>query len=156
MRFDLTVNILTNLAVNKRQITVFGGTQKRPNIHIDDIAELYVNLIDIPKKLIAGEIFNAAYENHTVAELAQIVQSVVEKEMPELAPINIVTTSSDDLRSYHVSSEKIRSKLGFIPKRTIEDAVRELCHAFRDGLLPDSLDNDKYYNVRSIKKGNLL
>src|SRR5439155_3071572 len=70
MRFDLTVNILTNHAVNKGVITIFGATQKRPNIHVDDIAELYVKLLGYPDKQIAGEIFNAGYENHTVTELA--------------------------------------------------------------------------------------
>src|SRR5882757_3703552 len=89
MRFDLTVNILTNHAVNKGVITVFGGVQKRPNIHIDDIAELYVELLTTPAEKIAGEIFNAAYQNHTVSDLATIVKNVVEEEMPEKAPITV-------------------------------------------------------------------
>ena len=152
MRLDLTVNILTNLAVNRGAITVFGGSQKRPNIHIDDIAELYVRLLDLPASKIAGEIFNAGYQNHTVAELARIVKSAVEKEMPEKAPIKIETSPSNDLRSYHVSSEKIARKLGYVPKRTVEDAVRDICRAFREGKLPNSLDDDKYFNVKTVKK----
>src|SRR6202011_6407326 len=72
-RLDLSVNILTNHAVNKGTITVFGGTQKRPNIHIDEVAELYVQLVDMAKEKIAGDVFNAAYQNHTVMELAQMV-----------------------------------------------------------------------------------
>jgi nucleoside-diphosphate-sugar epimerase len=151
-RLDLTVNILTNLAIHKRQITVFGGTQKRPNIHVDDIAELYVKLLQYPKELIAGETFNAGYENHTVAGLAGMVKQVVEDEMPFLGTIEIVTTPTNDLRSYHVSSKKIAKKLGFEPRRTVEDAVRDLCKAFQWGLLPDSFDNDKYYNVKRIKR----
>jgi len=155
MRLDLTVNILTNLAVNKRQITVFGGTQKRPNIHIEDICNLYVQLLELPEDLIAGEIFNAGYQNHTVAELAEMVRKVVEQEMPEKAPIEVVTTPSNDLRSYHVSSRKIAARLGFVPKHSVEDAIRQLCVAFRAGKLPNSLDDDRYVNVRTVKKASL-
>jgi len=155
MRFDLTVNILTNHAVNKGKITVFGGTQQRPNIHVDDISELYVELLKFPDEMIAGETFNAGYQNHTVAELAEMVKKVVEEEMPERAPITIETTSSDDLRSYHVSSKKIAEKLGYVPKRSVEDAVRDLCRAFKAGQLPDSLEDDRYINVKYLKKGGI-
>jgi nucleoside-diphosphate-sugar epimerase len=151
MRLDLTINILTNHAVNKGKITVFGGTQKRPNIHIDDIADLYVDLLERPAAQIAGETFNAGYENFTVAELAQQVKSVVEQEFPDKAPIPVETTPSNDLRSYHVSSKKILQKLGWAPKRTIEDAVRDLCRAFKAGKLPDSMTDEKYINVRTVK-----
>src|SRR5215211_6787292 len=92
MRFDLTVNILTNHAVNRGVITVFGGEQKRPNIHIDDISELYVQLLDTPKDLIAGETFNAGFQNYSLNEIARMVKRVVEQEMPEKAPIRIETT----------------------------------------------------------------
>jgi nucleoside-diphosphate-sugar epimerase len=152
MRFDLTVNILTNHAVNKGLITIFGGTQQRPNVHIEDVTDLYVELLEIPKEKIAGEAFNAGYENHTVAQLAEFVRKVVEDEFPEKAPIEMKTTSSDDNRSYHVSSRKIAEKLGWKPKRTIEDAVRDLCHAFKEGKFPDSMTEDNYVNVRAVKK----
>ena len=152
MRLDLTINILTNHAVNRGKITVFGGTQKRPNIHIDDIAELYVDLLERPAAQIAGETFNAGYENFTVAELAAQVKHVVEQECPEKAPIAVETTPSNDLRSYHVSSQKILQKLGWAPKRSIEDAVRDLCRAFKAGKLPNSLDDDRYINVRTVKR----
>ena len=152
MRFDLTVNILTNHAVNRRAITVFGGSQQRPNIHIEDVAELYVKLLEFPDHLVAGEIFNAGYHNHTVAELARMVQRVVEQERPELAPIRIDTSSSNDLRSYHVSSEKIAKRLGYRPRHTIEDAIRDLCRAFREGKFPNSLSEDRYINVRMVQQ----
>ena len=155
MRLDLTVNILTNLAVNQRKITVFGGSQKRPNIHVEDIAELYVRLLELPDRMIAGEIFNAAYQNHTVSEIAEMVRKVVEQEMPEKAPIEVETTPSNDLRSYHVSSRKIAEKLGYVPKRSVEDAVRDLCIAFKAGKLPNSLTDDRYYNVKTVKKFRL-
>ena len=152
MRLDLTVNILTNLAVHKSVITVFGGSQKRPNIHIDDIAELYVMLLELPEKQIAGEIFNAGYENFTVSEIAEMVRKVVEEEFPDKAPIRVETTPSSDLRSYHVSSKKIAARLGFVPKRSIEDAVRDLCRAFKAGKLANSLSDDRYFNVKTVKK----
>src|SRR5207248_9226840 len=135
MRLDLTVNILTNHAVNNGVITVFGGTQKRPNIHIDDVTELYVALLSMPKERIAGETFNAGYQNQTIMELAKITKAVVEREMPEKAPIQIKTTTTNDPRSYHVSSRKIAERLGWTPKRTIEDAVKDLCDAFKTGKL---------------------
>lgn len=151
MRFDLTVNILTNHAVNRRRITVFGGSQARPNIHIDDIAELYGQLLEFPDRLVAGEIFNAGYQNHTVAGLAEMVRTVVEREMPAAAPIRIETSPSHDRRSYHVSSKKIAEKLGYRPTRTIEDAIRDLCEAFKAGKFPNSLTDDRYVNVNTLK-----
>jgi nucleoside-diphosphate-sugar epimerase len=152
MRFDLSVNILTNHAVNRGVITVFGGAQKRPNIHIDDIAELYVSLLELPAPLVAGETFNACYQNHTISELAEIVRRVVEGEMPGKAPTRVETTTSDDPRSYHVSSRKITEKLGWAPKRSVEDAVRDLCSAFNAGLLPDSFADERYFNVKVLKR----
>jgi nucleoside-diphosphate-sugar epimerase len=156
LRLDLTVNILTNLAVNKRAITIFGGSQKRPNIHIEDITDLYVDLLDRPDEHIAGRIFNAAYQNRTVAELGEIVRSVVTREMPELGAISVETSPSNDLRSYHVSSDKIKRELGWTPERTIEDAVGDLCRAFRAGKIRDSLTDARYYNVRTIGASGLV
>jgi nucleoside-diphosphate-sugar epimerase len=155
LRLDLTVNILTNHAVNNGVITVFGGSQQRPNIHIDDICELYVKLLEYPEQCIAGEVFNAAYQNHTVMELAHMVKKVVEAEMPEKGPIAIATKPTNDIRSYHVCSRKITQKLGWGPKRTVEDAVRDLCRAFRAGRIPNSLTDDRYINVRTVKNKGL-
>jgi nucleoside-diphosphate-sugar epimerase len=154
-RLDLTVNILTNLAVNTRKITIFGGSQKRPNVHIEDITDLYADLVDMPAARFAGETFNAGYENHTVAQLGQLVKRVVEREMPQLAPISIETSPTDDLRSYHVNSDKIKRVLGWAPKRTIEDAVVDLCRAFSEGKLPNSLTDPKYFNVKAIQASGL-
>lgn len=151
LRLDLTVNILTNLAINKGEITVFGGTQKRPNIHVDDISELYVELLDMPSDKIANEIFNAGYQNHTVSELAEMVKKIVDEEYPGRPPINIKTTPTNDIRSYHVCSRKIAEKLGWSPKRTVEDAIRDLCRAFKAGKIPNSLTDEKYINVRTVK-----
>jgi nucleoside-diphosphate-sugar epimerase len=152
MRFDLTVNILTNHAVQRGVITVFGGQQKRPNIHIEDVAELYVRMLDYPARLVDGEAFNVGYENHTVAQLAEMIKNIVEREFPEKAPIRIETTATNDNRSYHVSSGKIAAKLDYRPSRTIEDAVRDLCQAFKAGKFADSLSNDDYINVKTVRK----
>lgn len=154
MRFDLSVNILTNHAVNRRKITVFGGSQQRPNIHIDDIADLYVKMLGYPEDLVNGEIFNASLENHSMTELAEIVRNVVEEEYPG-DPIEIEFTQTNDLRSYHVSTRKIFDNLGYEPKLTIGDAVRGICGAFKSGLLPGSLDDDIYVNVKTVKTSPL-
>lgn len=150
-RLDLTVNILTNSAVNAGKITVFGGKQMRPNLHIQDMVDLYLQLLEEDDAKIAGEIFNAAYQNYTVAQTAEVVRSVVAAEMPERKNLEIVTTPSDDIRSYHISSEKIRRVLGFHPKRTIEDGSRDLMHAMLAGKLPDSLNNIRYFNIKMMK-----
>ena len=155
LRLDLTVNILTNLAVNNRKITIFGGTQKRPNLHIEDMTDLYCELLRLPSNLIAGDTFNAGYQNHTVAELGSMVRGVVSAEMPALAPIAMETSPSNDLRSYHISSEKIGRVLGWKPTRTVEDAVVDLCRAFSAGKIPHALSDTRYYNVKTVQAAKL-
>ncbi len=150
-RLDLSVNILTNHAVNNRKIMVFGGEQLRPNLHILDMVDAYRLFLKADDAKISGEIFNCAYQNHSIMEIARIVKGVVEKEFPEKGEIEIVRTETDDNRSYHVNSDKIARVLGFRPKRSIEDAVRDLCTAFREGNLPNSFDDQTYYNVRTMK-----
>jgi nucleoside-diphosphate-sugar epimerase len=150
-RLDLTVNILTNHAVNAGRITVFGGTQMRPNLHIDDMVDLYLMLLEAPDSLVAGKIYNAGHENYTVAKTAEIVRSVVGRLMPERGGIPVVTTPSDDPRSYHICSEKVKRELGFVAQRTVEDGVRDLVGAFRSGRLPDSMDDTRYFNVKRMK-----
>lgn len=151
MRFDLSVNILTNHAVNNKKILVFGGKQMRPNIHIDDITDLYVDLLDERAELIAGETFNAGFQNRSIADIAGIVKRVVEQELPDLGPIAIETQSTDDNRSYRVNADKIERVLGFKPRRTIEDAVRDLTRAFRAGRFPNSMTDPRYFNVKLMK-----
>jgi len=154
-RLDLTVNILTNHAVNKGVITVFGGTQMRPNINIHDITDLYCKLLEMPKEQIGGKIFNAGYQNCTINEIAELVRDVVSKEVPEREQLEITNTPSDDIRSYHISSEKIKRELGFVPKHTIEEAIRELVAAFQNGELPKPLADIRYYNVKAMREMNL-
>lgn len=147
LRLDLTVNILTNLAVNTGRITVFGGEQRRPNIHIEDVTDLYVDLLARPDEQVAGKIWNAGYENLKVREIAQEVRRVVGDNKVE-----IITTPSDDHRSYHISSAKIERELGFKPKHTIADAVRDLVAAFRGGKVPGAMTDPRYYNIKMMQQ----
>jgi len=153
-RLDLSVNILTNLAINKGVITVFGGKQLRPNLHIKDMADVYELMIEADEKKISGETFNAGYQNLSIAKIAETVRDVVQQQYPDRKTIEIVTTESNDPRSYHINSDKIRRVLGYSPKHTVEDAVRDLCAAFKAGLIPNSLDDSCYFNVRTMKHLN--
>ena len=154
-RLDLTVNILTNHAANNGRITVFGGAQMRPNLHMQDMVDLYRLLLEAPDEKIAGQIFNAGYQNYSVAETAEVVRKVVCEEMPEKGEIEIVTTPSDDIRSYRINSDKIRRVLGFVPRHTIEDGARDLIKAFKAGKLPDSMTDTRYSNIKTMKAVHL-
>ena len=151
-RLDLSVNILTNHAVNANKITVFGGSQLRPNLHIQDYCDAVELFLTAPSDKIQNEVFNVGYQNLSLMEIAQLVQKVVSKEFPEKGEVAIVTMPSDDLRSYHINSDKIGARLGFVPRLTIEDAVRELCDAFKAGRLPNSMSDDRYFNVARLKR----
>lgn len=148
MRFDLTVNIITAHAINKAVITVFGGKQLRPNLHIKDMTDCYRLMLTAPAEKIQGQVFNVGRQNLKVSEIAEIVRSVVEREMGIRASIE--TTESTDTRSYHVNSDKIRDVLGFVPKFTVEDAVRDLCIRFQMGRFKDALTNPVYTNVKQL------
>ncbi len=151
-RFDLSVNILTNHAVNKNRITVFGGSQLRPNLHIQDYVDAVEMFLEAPAEKIQGEIFNVGYQNLSLMKIAELVKKVVLAEFPDRGDIEIVTTPSDDIRSYHINSSKITRVLGFQPRHTIEDAVSELCGAFREGKLPNSFEDDVYFNVKRLQR----
>ena len=148
-RLDLVVNILTNLAYHKREITVFGGDQLRPNIHIDDMVDAYLLLLKSPDKKIAGKIFNAGYENFSVEKLSKDVKDVIGND------VSLIYKKTEDNRSYHISSEKIKSELGFIPKKNIKDAVIDLQNAFKNKFLQNTLDNEFYFNIKRMKNLNL-
>ena len=154
-RLDVSVNILTNLAVNQGEITVYGGDQRRPNIHIQDYVDVVKTLISAPAHKIQGQIFNVGNENLKISEIAQTVKSVVEKRFPEKSPIKIKFSESDDARSYHINSDKIFNILGFKANRSIEQAVNDLCNAFELNLIPNSMDDSRYYNVKTLKEKNI-
>jgi nucleoside-diphosphate-sugar epimerase len=146
MRLDLTVNILTNHAVNNRKITVFGGQQMRPNIHIADMAQVYIKSLEWPDEAIDGKIYNVGFDNFMVSEIAEKVRHVVGED------IEIVTTPTNDNRSYHVSSEKIRKELGFVATHSLEDAIRDLVASFQAGKIPNPMTDSKYYNIKTMQE----
>jgi nucleoside-diphosphate-sugar epimerase len=150
-RLDVIVNILTNHAVNNRKIKVFGGEQARPNIHVDDMVRLYEMVLTMPDKMIDGKVYNAGLDNASVRDLAEIVKRVVEKDNQFGGKIEMETVPTDDNRSYRVSSKKIARELGFKPQRTIEDAVRDLVFAFKDGRLKDTTSDIRYYNIKTMQ-----
>jgi len=149
-RFDLVVNILTNLALNNKPITVYGGEQLRPNIHIKDMIEIYLMGLKKDSSSINGKIFNAGYDNQKVIDLANIVKKNVDTET------EIIQTKSDDNRSYHISSEKIKKELGFVNKYNIADAVKDIKNAFLSNKYEDTLNNINYFNVKMMKKIKLI
>ena len=132
-RLDVSVNMLTMQALTKEHITVFGGDQTRPNIHIDDITDVYVFMLEHPEH---RGIYNAGFENISIMDIA--------KRVLEHAPAKITVTESNDPRSYRVNSDKLLST-GFRPKKTVEDAIRELVHKFRSGQLKDE---DRFHNLK--------
>jgi nucleoside-diphosphate-sugar epimerase len=127
-RLDLVVNILTNHAFHNREIKVFGGTQLRPNVHIEDMVDSYLAVINADPKKINGEIFNVGFKNQSVNELAEDVLNIVGND------VKIIKTKSDDNRSYHVSSEKIKEILNFETIYTFKYSFLDLKNAFEKKL----------------------
>lgn len=146
LRLDLTVNMLTLQALVNHKITVFGGNQLRPNIHINDMTDLYIKTLEYPDEMIAGKIYNAGYENYTILEIAGMIKKVLKQKN-----IEIIVTASNDNRSYKISSDKIKKELGFIPQFSVEDAISDLARAYRLGKIPDPLTNKVYYNISTMK-----
>ncbi|MBC8295273.1 MAG: SDR family oxidoreductase [Pelagibacterales bacterium] len=148
-RLDLVVNILTNHAFHNREIQVFGGDQLRPNVHIDDMVDSYLAVLDAPSKKINGEVFNVGFKNQSVNELANDVKEVIGND------VKIIYKKSDDNRSYHVSSEKIKEMLGFETKYTVKDAVLDLKNAFEKKLLTNTFNDEFFFNIKRMNNINL-
>ena len=141
MRLDVSVNLLTMQALSKGKITVFGGDQVRPNIHIDDITDLYLHLIDHPE--VTG-VYNAGFENISIMDIAKLVTKYV--------PVEIAVTPSNDPRSYRVNSDKLLAT-GFKPKKSVEDAVSEIIEKYRSGVLKD---DEHFHNLKWMQKTVLV
>ena len=137
MRLDVSVNMLTMQALSKGRITVFGGNQVRPNIHIDDITDLYLHLLDNPS--ITG-IYNAGFENISIMDIAKMVTQYI--------PVEIDVTPSNDPRSYRINSDKLLAT-GFRPKKNVETAISEIVAKFNAGELKDE---DHFHNLRWMEK----
>jgi nucleoside-diphosphate-sugar epimerase len=138
MRLDVSVNMLTMQALTKEHITVFGGSQIRPNIHIDDITDVYLFMLDHPKH---RGIYNAGFENLSIMDIANRVL--------EHAPAKISVTESNDPRSYRVNSDKLLAT-GFQPKKKVDVAIREIVHKYRLGELKDE---DQFHNLKWMQRG---
>jgi len=145
-RLDLTVNILTNHAVNQQVIRVFGGDQYRPNLHIKDMCRAYLEVLRQPVAKVNGQVFNVGADNMKVSEIAEIVASHVD------GPVEVQVEPMQDQRSYRISSERIAEAIGFRPKHTINDAVLDLQRAFTNGQLPNSLTDPAYFNIQRMNE----
>ena len=141
MRLDVSVNLLTMHALSKGKITVFGGAQIRPNIHIDDITDLYIHLIKHPEHI---GIYNAGFENISILSIAEMVTKHL--------PVEIEVTESSDPRSYRVNSDKIIAT-GFRPKKGVECAIREIIENYNSGILKDE---EKYHNLKWMQTNELF
>jgi nucleoside-diphosphate-sugar epimerase len=154
-RLDVIVNILTNHAVVNRKIKVFGGAQARPNIHIDDISRAYEMSLTLPSELIDGKVYNVGYDNASVLELAETVRDIVSHDNELGGEIELEIVPTDDNRSYRISSQKIADELGFTPEKNVADAVRDLLDAFKTGRLKNTMDDEQYYNIKTMQSGGL-
>ena len=141
MRLDVSVNLLTMHALSKGKITVFGGTQVRPNIHIDDITDLYIHFINHPEFV---GVFNAGFENISIFKIAKMVT--------EILPVDIELVGSSDPRSYRVNSDKVLAT-GFRPKKGVKDAIAEVVEKYNSGLLKDE---EKFYNLKWMQANELF
>tara|TARA_B100000579_G_C22744742_1_gene810902 strand:+ start:266 stop:1246 length:981 start_codon:yes stop_codon:yes gene_type:complete len=148
-RFDVVVNLLTNLAFNKNEMSVFGGDQLRPNVNINDMINSYIYVLNSDYQNTNYEIFNVGYENLKVIEIAELVKKTINKNVA----LKILPT--DDNRSYHISSDKIESKLGFKMKYTVENAIQELVEAFEKNKYINPLINENYFNIKRMQNINL-
>lgn len=148
-RLDVIVNILSNIGYHKKEISIFGGKQLRPNIHIKDMVRAYKYLIEADTNIVNGEIFNAGWENKSVFEIADIVKNELGGE------IKLIVTPTNDNRSYHISSTKIKKVLNFKTKFTINDAVSDLKNAFQKKLLLDPINNPSYFNIKKMQSIDL-
>jgi len=137
MRLDLSVNMLTMQALTKGKITVFGGQQTRPNIHMRDMIRVYLHFLELGEK--AAGIYNAGFENISILDIA--------KKVTEFVPAEIVVTESNDPRSYQLSSKKLLST-GFHPKYGVIDGIKDVIEAYNSGLLKDE---DHYYNIKTMQ-----
>lgn len=148
-RFDLVVNILAANAIENRIIKVFGGTQFRPNLHIEDMADAYLAILQSDKSVINKEIFNVGGKNLTVSEIAESVQRVIDSNIP------IEFQETQDMRSYRVDSTKIFKTIGFTPKRGIDDAIADIKEAYVNKAFFNVLKNPNYINILRMKELNL-
>jgi nucleoside-diphosphate-sugar epimerase len=147
LRLDLTVNILTIHALVNHKIRIFGGKQLRPNLHIKDMVRAYQLFLEAPGAKIDREAFNVGFQNRSVEDIAKLVRDTIGDKTIELE-----YSPSNDNRSYHVNSGKIKRVLGFETRFTIEDAIKDITDAFRRGLIPDPMNDPVYSNIKLMQQ----
>ncbi len=147
LRLDLSVNILTINALVNHKIRIFGGKQLRPNLHVKDMVRSYELFLEAPAAKVDGEAFNVGFENRSIEDIAKMVVKVLDD-----SSIQLEYTPTNDNRSYHVNSEKIKRVLGFQTRFTIEDAIRDIADAYRQGLIQDPLNNPLYSNIKRMQQ----
>ncbi|MEU0530640.1 NAD-dependent epimerase/dehydratase family protein [Amycolatopsis tolypomycina] len=153
LRLDLTVNLFANHAVHRGAVTVFGGAQLRPTLHVADLCRLILALLRNSWQAQHCAVFNAGNENSTVQQIASRVVDAVNSRLGTAhSRATVSTVASDDQRSYAIDSTAVRRILGFRPARAMEAGVDGLCDAFSRDLVPDPLDDDRYYNVRRVQR----
>lgn len=145
LRLDLSVNILTTHAYFNKKIKVFGGDQLRPNIHIKDMANAYLAVLAAKKEQIDGKTFNVGYQNFSINQIAEMVRTAFAE------PIEVEVQSTNDNRSYHISSDKIKRDLNFTPQYSLQDAIKDLIDAFKQNKVVDALTNAQYYNIKKMQ-----
>ena len=161
LRLDLTVNILTSHALQRGVIRVFGGEQLRPNVHIDDLVEFYLLLLDAPAADVAGRAFNVVAHNASVRELAETIRERVgtawsrAEEGRSEGTVSIEVVPTVDHRSYHLSGERAARVLGWRPRRRVVDAIDDLVAAWRTGRIP-APDSAIYRNVQWMRANPAL
>jgi nucleoside-diphosphate-sugar epimerase len=146
-RLDLTVNILTIHALVNHKIRIFGGKQLRPNLHIKDMVRAYHVFLEVPGAKIDREAFNVGFQNRSVEDIAMLVRDTLGDKTIELEYV-----PSNDNRSYHVNSEKVKRVLGFETRFTIEDAIKDIADAYRRGLIKDPFTNPVYSNIKRMQQ----
>lgn len=139
MRLDLTVNLLTFQALKNKKITVFGGSQKRPNIHIDDLIDAYIFFLN--KKVSKTEVYNLGFENFSILQIAKRIRSLIPSKI-------VIKKNTNDKRSYNLDSSKIL-KTGFKPKKNITNAIHELQSLFNSNKLKNK---PNYHSIKWLKK----
>lgn len=150
MRLDLTVNLLTVQALVKKHMTILGGNQYRPNIHIKDMVHVYKKMITYPKNKVSGNIYNVGYENYSIADIARMIKKVLND-----SSVSIEKKPTNDLRSYRIDSGKIKKDLGFVPRHSLEEAIFDIAQAYQHGLIPNPLEDIRYVNIKTMEAARL-
>ena len=146
MKLDITVNILTTCAVVNGKIRLFGGSQKRPSLHIEDMCDFYLKSLEWTHDQINGKVYNVGCQNYALTEMAQLIKGVIGSH------IEVSSEPTNDLRTYHICSDKVKAELNFVPQYSIESAVQDIVAAYAEGKITDPFNNPLYHNVKIMER----